>query len=71
LLFGFTFHVIAQKYTQPNDAVLILSMDAIFAALFGWLFLHEMPSPVQLVGCALILFAVVLVQMKNGKIRPI
>lgn len=68
---GFTFQVIAQKHTPPNDAALILSMEAVFAALFGWLFLHEMLLPVQLAGCALIMVAVVLVQVKNGRMRSI
>lgn len=68
---GFTFQVIAQKHIPPNDAALILSLEAVFAALFGWLFLHERLLPVQLAGCALIMAAVVLVQVKNGKMRPI
>jgi drug/metabolite transporter (DMT)-like permease len=68
---GFTLQVIAQKHTPPNDAALILSLEAVFAALFGWLFLHEMLLPVQLLGCALILIAVVMAQIKNDKMRTI
>jgi drug/metabolite transporter (DMT)-like permease len=68
---GFTLQVIAQKHTPPSDAALILSLEAVFAALFGWLFLHEMLLPVQQVGCALILIAVALVQVRNGKMRSI
>jgi drug/metabolite transporter (DMT)-like permease len=68
---GFTFQVIAQKHTPPSDAALILSLEAVFAALFGWLFLHEMLLPLQLAGCALILIAVALVQVRNGKMRAI
>jgi len=68
---GFTFQVIAQKHTPPSDAALILSLEAVFAALFGWIFLHEMLLPVQMVGCALILIAVGLVQVRNGKMRAI
>ena len=68
---GFTLQVIAQKHTPPNDAALILSLEAVFAALFGWLFLHEKLLPMQLVGCALILIAVALMQVKNGKMRII
>ena len=68
---GFTLQVIAQQHTPPNDAALILSLESVFAALFGWLFLHEVLLPVQLAGCALILIAVALVQVKNGKMRDI
>jgi drug/metabolite transporter (DMT)-like permease len=68
---GFTFQVIAQKYTPPSDAALILCLESVFAAFFGWLILHEFLHPIQLVGCALILAAVVLVQIKNGKLRKI
>lgn len=66
---GFTLQIIAQKHTPPNDAALILSLEAVFAALFGWLFLQETLLPVQLAGCFLILAAVVLVQVRNGKIE--
>jgi drug/metabolite transporter (DMT)-like permease len=68
---GFTFQVMAQKHTPPSDAALILSLEGVFAAIFGWLFLHETLLPVKLAGCALILVAVVLVQVKNGRMRPI
>jgi drug/metabolite transporter (DMT)-like permease len=67
--FGFTSQVIAQKYTPPNDAALILCLESVFAALFGWIFLHEGLLVVQLAGCALILGAVIFVQIKNGKLR--
>jgi drug/metabolite transporter (DMT)-like permease len=68
---GFTLQVIAQRHTPPNEAALILSLEAVFAALFGWLFLHEILLPVQLAGCALILLAVILVQVKNGRMRAV
>jgi drug/metabolite transporter (DMT)-like permease len=68
---GFTLQVLAQKHTPPNDAALILSLEAVFAALFGWLFLHEILLPMQLLGCVLILSAVILLQLKNGKMRTI
>jgi len=64
---GFTLQVIAQKHTPANEAALILSLEAVFAALSGWLFLGEMLEPIQLGGCALILMAVLLVQIRSGK----
>ena len=66
---GFTLQVIAQKHTPANDAAIIMSLEAVFAVFFGWLFLHEILLPVQIMGCALILAAVMLVQVKNGKMR--
>jgi drug/metabolite transporter (DMT)-like permease len=64
---GFTFQIVAQKHTPPNEAALILSLESVFAALFGRLFLGERLQPVQMAGCAAILAAVALVQLSNGK----
>jgi drug/metabolite transporter (DMT)-like permease len=61
--------VIAQKHTPTNDAALIMSLESVFSVLFGWLFLHENLLPVQIIGCIIILAAVLLVQIKNGKMR--
>lgn len=66
---GFTLQVVAQKHTPTNDAALIMSLEAVFAVFFGWLFLREMLLPLQILGCILILSAVVFVQFKNGKMR--
>ena len=66
---GFTLQVLAQKHTPANDAALIMSMESVFALLFGWLFLRENLLPIQIAGCVLILAGVVLVQVKNGKMK--
>ena len=64
---GFTLQVIAQKHTPTNDAALIMSLESVFAVLFGWLFLREMLLPIQIMGCVLILAAVVMIQVRNGR----
>lgn len=66
---GFTLQVIAQKHTPTNDAALIMSLESVFAVLFGWIFLRESLLPVQIAGCILILAAVLFVHVKNGKMR--
>lgn len=65
---GFTLQVIGQKHTPASDAAIILSLEAVFTAFFGWLILHESLLPVQLIGCGIILSAVILVQIKREKI---
>ncbi len=63
---GYTLQAFGQKHAPAADAAIILSMEAVFAALFGYLLLAgETLSARQLVGCALILAAVVVVQ-QNG-----
>ncbi|MCS7010073.1 MAG: DMT family transporter [Anaerolineales bacterium] len=64
---GFTLQVIAQKHTPAEDAALILSTEAVFTAFFGYLFLHERLLLLQIVGCLLIMGAVVLVQFRNHR----
>ena len=60
---GFTLQALAQRHAPPADAALILSGEAAFAALFGFWWLGEILSPRQLVGCALILGAILLAQV--------
>jgi len=60
---GYTLQVIGQKYSPPTDAALILSSEAVFAALAGALFLREGLQPLQLAGCGLILAAILIVQV--------
>jgi drug/metabolite transporter (DMT)-like permease len=66
---GYTLQVAAQKHTPPTDAAIILSMEAIFAALAGRLWLGEQLLPIQILGCGLIFSGVILTQIRSGKIR--
>jgi len=61
---GYTLQAVGQKHAPAADAAIILSMEAVFAALFGYLLLGaaETLTARQLVGCAMILAAVVIVQ---------
>lgn len=56
---GFTLQAKAQKQTSPTDVALILSLESVFAAIFGYLFLHEILSPLQLLGAGLMLTAII------------
>jgi drug/metabolite transporter (DMT)-like permease len=59
---GFTLQVIGQKHAPPSDAALILSLEAVFGALSGFLLLGEGLTLLQVGGCALIFGAILLSQ---------
>jgi drug/metabolite transporter (DMT)-like permease len=62
---GYTLQVFGQVHAPAADAAVLLSMEAVFAAVFGYLALGETLTPRQLLGCALILAAILIVQFKN------
>ena len=64
---GYTLQVLGQKYAPPTDATILLSMEAVFAAVAGYFFLEETMEAVQLVGCGMILVAVLITQLKAAK----
>lgn len=63
---AYTVQVIAQRRTTPTHAAIILSTEAVFAALSGWLMLTEALSPRQLAGCGLMLMGMVLAQLPKA-----
>lgn len=60
---GYTLQMVAQGFTDPTVASLLMSLESVFAALAGALFLHERMSPRELIGCAIMFAAIVLVQL--------
>ncbi|MEW6083850.1 MAG: DMT family transporter [Chloroflexota bacterium] len=64
---GYTLQVWGQKHTPPTDAALILSLEAVFAALAGWLVLRQTLQPIQVFGCVVIFVAVLISQIKSWK----
>lgn len=61
---GFTLQAAGQRGAPPVDAAIILSMEAVFATIFGYLFMNEILTMQQLFGCLLILAAMILAQIK-------
>jgi drug/metabolite transporter (DMT)-like permease len=60
---AFTLQVVAQKDAITSHAAIILSLEAVFAALAGWLILGETLSPRGLLGCALMLGGMLTAQL--------
>jgi drug/metabolite transporter (DMT)-like permease len=62
---GYTLQVWGQKHTSPTDAALILGLEAVFAAIAAWLALRQSLLPLQVLGCGIILVAVMVSQSKS------
>ena len=64
-----TIQIAAQKYVHPATASIVLSTASVFAVIWGWLLLGERYSIVNLIGCALIFAAVLMVQIPAAAIQ--
>ncbi len=60
---AYTLQVIAQRDAHPAHAAILLSLEAVFAAVGGWWLLDEIISPRGLVGCGLMLAGMLLSQL--------
>lgn len=67
---AFTLQIIAQRKVEASVTALILSTEAVFAVLGGWLLLHETLSSNQLTGCALMLCGMLVSQWPARQARP-
>ena len=51
LALGYTLQIWGQRHTPPTDAAILLSLEAVFAALAGTVLLQERLNATQLLGC--------------------
>lgn len=64
---GFTIQLVAQRHTTAPAAALILSLESVFAAFFGWWLLGETLVLLAVFGCILIFLAVVLAEVVSER----
>ena len=62
---GYTLQIVGQKGLNPTVAALILSLESVFSALSGYLFLHQVLTTRELIGCVLMFIAIVLAQLPD------
>lgn len=60
---GYTLQIVGQEGLNPTVASMLMSLESVFSVLAGWVILHEVLSPRQLAGCALIFVAIILAQL--------
>ena len=60
---GYTLQIVAQKFTDPTIASLLMSLESVFAVLAGALLLNERMTGRELLGCVIMFAAIVMVQV--------
>lgn len=67
---GFSLQIAGQRHAPAVDAAILLSMEAVFATVFAYLILNELLTVQQMLGCLLILAAMILAQARPGAEQP-
>lgn len=64
---AYSLQIVGQKNLEPTTASLIMSLESVFAALGGWLILHNTMTPRELCGCGLVFAGVIISQLPTKK----
>ena len=64
---GYTLQIIAQQWTDPTVASLLMSLEAVFAVMGGAVLLGERMSARELIGAAIMFAAIILAQIPAGE----
>ncbi|MBR3927423.1 MAG: DMT family transporter [Clostridia bacterium] len=64
---AYTLQILGQARCKPVVASLVMSMESVFSAIFGFLILNQAMSVKEFIGCGLMLAAVVLAQLPGRK----
>ncbi|WP_108671484.1 DMT family transporter [Peribacillus acanthi] len=62
---GFIIQIVAQQYTSATKTGLIFSLEPVFAAIFGFIFLDENMSTIGVLGAILVLLSIILTNTIN------
>ena len=68
---AYTLQVIAQKKAKPTHAAIIMSMEAVFAAMGGVMFLNESLPMRGWIGCALMMTGMLLSQIPLPRLNRV
>ena len=64
---AYTLQIVAQKYTNPTVASLLLSLESVVAVIAGIILLREIPTLNEGIGCVLMFAAIILAQLPEKK----
>lgn len=60
---AYSLQMVGQQYTSASNSAIILSAEAIFAALFGWMLMGDSLSLSAWAGCGFIMLAIIMVEI--------
>ena len=60
---AYTLQIFCQKRLKPTPASLIMSFEAVFSAISGWLILQQRMSGREIIGCLIMFVAVIVAQI--------
>ena len=60
---AYTLQIVGQKNLEPTLASLLMSLESVFAALAGWVILHQVMSGKEIIGALLVFAGVILAQI--------
>lgn len=64
---AYTLQAAGQKNLNPTLASLLMSMESVFSAIFGWIILGEGLNARELLGCILMFAAIITAQLPLGE----
>ena len=64
---GYTLQTVAQKWTKPSVASLLMSFESVFAVLAGAVILHQIPTIRESLGCVFMFISIILIQLYDNK----
>lgn len=64
---AYTLQIVGQKGLNPTLASLIMSLESVISLIAGWLILNQKLSRRELLGCAVMFAAIILVQLPEKK----
>lgn len=65
---AYTLQIVGQREAPSTHAAVLMSLESVFAAIGGGIFLHEHLSPRQFAGCALMLLGMLVSQLWRVRI---
>ena len=60
---AYTLQILGQKNTSAAPAAIILSMEAVFAAIAAWVIINQSMSIIKIIGCVLIFIGIIIAQI--------